>query len=1170
MDRTRGKLRAPHQDLVSIVIPVYNVETYLAECLDSVVSQTYSQLEIIIVDDGSSDGSYDLARTYERSDHRIRIVRQSNHGLGAARNTGVAEAQGRYICFADSDDFLPSDAISNMVSSLQATGSDFAVGPPLRVHYGKNLRSGWVNEVHAQHRERVTIDEFPDILKNVFAWTKLFDLEFFRRIVRGFPEGIRYEDQEPTARAYVAGTFDILTSPVYYWRIRDDGTSITQQKSNLYDLRDRLLVKVKVAEVLSNADVQTRKTWLAKAIGFDLRAYFEEVPRTDRAFFDELQAGVRNLYDRMTSDAWLLVPIIDRILVLTILAGLPDDVATVIARRDSYGWFVPTKVGEDGIYLDRRYLNELQIAPADDQLQLGPGDLRIIARGTSLWWHGRVLRLEGYAYITNMSYSADSSEMRLEIVSGGGARIPLLFDAYTYDRIDYETKDAWNSHREAGFSVDIDPAELELDPLQTWHVGLAVTTGGITRSTVLRECDIRGIGGTRPVAAAAGSSRWIAGFEQHDALRMWHIVTDGPQVSDLQVDNDVVIITVNDPVARSLRLTCRSHRQAVQVKGVRKDETQIQFTVTLPELGPTGSTRTERIWSMRVHGGTHGARPLIYGGSATDLTRDTPEHARLRPVMTRAGTLRIAQDRWGAVAHDVEVDGESLWVTGRVSAPESAQIWGRMVSDEDTVMSDITRMDAAGSSFSLRFPFNESGRAPTTRHGYSVRLSVQIDGRCQEGWLKTSEALQHRLPSDSDALRYGVTLSRTKQAAALWVRFRAPYTPDERGRLAQQKLHRHFRTPAAAGGGLTPKLREAVLFESFHGRNASDSVLAIFHELIRHDLGLELYWTVADLSTPVPEGAKPLLIHTRAWMDVLHNARYLVNNNNFPFYYRKRHGQTYLQTWHGTPLKRIGNDVPGANLSLPYRQLMKREANYWDVLLAQNDFAAHTLAGAFGFVGRTLPVGYPRNDALMSADAELRRKRVRASFGLPEGTTVALYAPTWRDDVAVSTGYSLVSYLDFEAAGAALGDQSAILLRGHANTAHQRIDANQAIDVTRHPDINDLVLASDILITDYSSLMFDYAVTGKPILLLTPDLDQYRDVTRGFYLDLDDLAPGPICMDNVELAYALTHLEQTKVKYAERYAKFVKTYAPHDDGMASRRVVDAVFPVRAGSSDVAN
>jgi CDP-glycerol glycerophosphotransferase len=1159
VDRTRNELRTRRQDLVSIIIPIYDVESYLAECLDSVIGQTYRHLEIIVVDDGSPDGSYGIARTYANSDGRIRIIRQPNRGLGAARNVGVAEAHGRYLCFADSDDSLPLDALSKMVNSLHATGSDFAVGPPARVQSGRRMYSGWINEVHAEYRERVTLDQFPDILKNVFSWAKLFQADFFRRVVGPFPEGIRYEDQEPTARAYVAGTFDILTSPVYYWRIRDDGTSITQQKSDPYDLRDRLLVKKRVAGVISNADIKIREAWLAKAIGFDLRAYFEEVPRTDAAFFEQLRRGVQALADRLTPDAWHLVPIIDRILVIAVLARSPEDVARALARRDSYGWFVPTEVRHDGIYLDRSYLDELQIAPADNELRLGPADLRIITRGTALWWHGTILHLEGYAYITNLTYSINSSETKVDVVSEDGARVPLTVDRFSNDRIDHETKDAWNSHRESGFSVEIDPAELPVDRSEPWHVEVAVISCGVTRSAVLRVGDIRGIVGARPVAAATGASRWIAGFEEHDALRIRRVNADGLRVRGLQVDDPAVIITVDDPAAKTLRLTCRSRRLVVEIDGVQKGPTQVDFTVTLPEVTRSRAARIEHIWSMRIFSDASTAQHLTYRGSADDLLRDAPEHARIRPVMTRAGTLRIAQNRWWAVADHVQIDHRALWMTGRISAPGSAEVRGRMVSEADVIVSDVARTDISDGSFTVRFPFNESGRTPTIRHGYSVRLSVQLDGHRQERWLKVSEALQHRLPSDSDALCYGVTLTRTKQATALWVRFRAPYAPNERGRLAQQKLHQHFRTPAAAGGGLTPHLRNAVLFESFNGRNASDSVLAIFQELAKRDLGLELYWTVTDLNTPVPGGATPLLIHTRDWMDVLHNARYLVNNNNFPFYYRKRTGQTYIQTWHGTPLKRIGNDVPGANLSLSYRQLMKREAQYWDVLLAQNNFAAKTLVDAFGFTGRTLILGYPRNDVLMSANAEFLRKQARSNLGLSEDATVALYAPTWRDNVSVSTGYALVSHLDFDAAREALGSSSVILLRGHANTAHQCVSIKQNIDVTRHPDVNDLILASDILITDYSSLMFDYAVTGKPMLFLTPDLEQYRHVTRGFYLDLMDIAPGPICMNNEELADALADLEKTKIRYTERYARFVQTYIPRDDGMAACRAVDAIF-----------
>lgn len=1165
LQRARMSRDEQQRDLVSIIIPVYNVEDYLAECLTSVIQQTYRNLEIIIVDDGSRDRSHEIARSFARWDPRIRIIRQHNRGLGGARNTGIAAAHGSYLCFADSDDALPASAIEVMVRSLHRTRSDFAVGAPLRMANGKTWAAGWVKDVHADNRLGITLDEFPDILKDVFAWNKLFSSEFFRRVIGGFPEGIRYEDQEPTARAYVAGRFDVLAAPVYYWRDREDGTSITQQKADPADLHDRLAVKNAVSGVISSgASQQTHETWLAKAIGFDLRLYFEEVPRTNQAYFDQLRQGALTLAERVTPEIWQLVPLLDRIPSLALLAGNRDDVTAAVTLREEYGWFFPTEIRDARAYLSRSYIDGLQQEFTDEQLQLGPNDLRVIAKVTSLWWSGRRLSVKGHAYLTNLPYDLRTSDTLVELVSADGTRVPVDARHRSDPVLAAATNDAWNDHSQSGFAVEIDPAALPIGSAAPWHIEVTVSSAGISASTVLRDFDPRGIAGTRPVAAASGQVRWMAGFEEHNCLTLEPTTELGSPVTSLKSDGHELAITVEDPDATLLRLTCKSLRRAVEVAG-KKDprDGRTTFRISLPELLRSDDSRVEHVWSARLHGGPDEPRRLTYYGDVDDLHREVAEYHRVRPSITRAGTLRLAQNRWWAVAEDVLVEDEFLTVLGRISAPGATELEGRMVGQNETIEGDQATLDAAGETFSIRFPFNEGGRTPTVRYGFSVRLSVWLDGKWQERWLKVANSLQHRFPADFDALRYGITLSRTQKAAALWVRFRPRYAAAERGRLAQRELHEHFRRPVAEGGGLTPQLREAILFESFNGRSVGDSVLAIYNELQARGTDLELLWSVADLNTAVPEGATPVLVHTRAYIDALHNARYLVNNNNFPFYYRKREGQTYIQTWHGTPLKKIGNDVPGANLSLSYRQLMKREPGYWDALLAQNDFAAEILPKAFGYQGPTLNVGYPRNDVLAGPNAGLRRTLTRAGLGIADDQIVVLYAPTWRDNVSVATGYALVSHLDFAAARSALGKQSVILLRGHANTAHdQVITEDGVINVTGHPDVNDLILASDVLITDYSSIMFDYCVTGKPMLFLTPDLDQYRDVTRGFYVDLEDIAPGPICRDNEELAKALADLDTTKIDYAEPYARFVTAYAPRDDGSAAARVVDALFAGR--------
>ncbi len=225
--------RNPQPALVSVVVPFYNVEQYFAACLNSLIRQTYRNLEIIVVDDGSPDRSLAIARSYRRWDRRVKIVRQPNRGLGAARNTGLAAATGRYVTFVDSDDLLPRTAISTMVRTLESTGSDFVVGGLRRFEQGlKPQTPPWVKQTHRLQRLNIRLDDHPDILRNVFAWNKLFDREFFVREVGGFPEGVRYEDQEATAKAYLRGTFDVLNVNVYLWRRRIEGTSITQQKTD--------------------------------------------------------------------------------------------------------------------------------------------------------------------------------------------------------------------------------------------------------------------------------------------------------------------------------------------------------------------------------------------------------------------------------------------------------------------------------------------------------------------------------------------------------------------------------------------------------------------------------------------------------------------------------------------------------------------------------------------------------------------------------------------------------------------------------------------------------------------------------------------------------------------------------------------------------------------------
>ena len=353
-------------------------------------------------------------------------------------------------------------------------------------------------------------------------------------------------------------------------------------------------------------------------------------------------------------------------------------------------------------------------------------------------------------------------------------------------------------------------------------------------------------------------------------------------------------------------------------------------------------------------------------------------------------------------------------------------------------------------------------------------------------------------------------------------------------------------------------LRDAVLFESFAGKMIGDNPLGIQRELVSRGTSLEVLWTVSRPDMAVPEGSRALLHGSPEWLEALATSRFLVNNTNFPPYFGKAVGQVYCQTWHGTPLKRLAHDMAPGTISGAYLSMYDREAAAWDFLVAANDFSAEALGGAFQYRGRILTVGYPRNDRLVTA-GDQERQAIRERLGVSDpDERLLLYGPTWRDSRLTKLGqWAPVNYLD---PSNPLPEGWRLAFRGHSNThgAHDPSIARGALDVTRYPDVTDLLIAADALLTDYSSLMFDFAVTGKPILFLTPDLAHYRD-SRGFYFDLEAEAPGPVLSTSDQVVERLADVPGMVAEFSTRYATWNAKFNAWDDGHAARRVVDAVF-----------
>jgi CDP-glycerol glycerophosphotransferase len=383
--------------------------------------------------------------------------------------------------------------------------------------------------------------------------------------------------------------------------------------------------------------------------------------------------------------------------------------------------------------------------------------------------------------------------------------------------------------------------------------------------------------------------------------------------------------------------------------------------------------------------------------------------------------------------------------------------------------------------------------------------------------------------------------------------------PSELGHFGQRRLRQTF-YPAR----LKEPMRDAVLFVSWNGRQCTDNPLGIADELRRRGDRRERVWVVDDWSVPVPAGDTAVLAGSQEYYEALARCRYVVSNDAMPAHFRKRDGQIYLQTWHGTPLKKIGFDIDRPRFASAAAHVgeLSQDVAKWDLLLSQNPFSTPIFRRAFGFDGEICVCGYPRDDPLGRADPAAAA-RTRERLGLPAGKRVVLYAPTWRDNQFYASGrYRFDLRLDLEQARRELGEDHVFLVRGHHRVADDvpgEMPPGFAVNVTAYPDIGDLFGVSDVLVTDYSAVMFDFAVTGKPILFFTYDLDAYRENLRGFYFDLEAEAPGPLLTTSGEVLDAIRNVDAVAAAHRGRYEAFAARYCPLDDGKAAARVCDRLF-----------
>ena len=365
---------------------------------------------------------------------------------------------------------------------------------------------------------------------------------------------------------------------------------------------------------------------------------------------------------------------------------------------------------------------------------------------------------------------------------------------------------------------------------------------------------------------------------------------------------------------------------------------------------------------------------------------------------------------------------------------------------------------------------------------------------------------------------------------------------------------------------------QLVIFISFHGRGYSDNPRAIYEQM-KKDPRFKDYrfiWFIKnhkEKNIQIP-GAEIKEYFSFPYFYYLSKAKYWIINCKMPTYICKKPEQVYLQTWHGTPLKRLAHDIIAPEDATFYRSGVSFEkmCHSYDVdverynyMISPNKFCTEVFQTSFRIDReRLIETGYPRNDFITNATIK-EIEQLKKKFHLPLDKKIVLYAPTWRDNSYVTAGYTFELEANFHKWKEILGDEYVVVFKPHYLIIN-KYEGDHSLDgflysINADSEINELYVLSDILITDYSSVFFDYAVLNRPIYFYMYDLEQYKDELRGFYLDIYTELPGKIYEDESKM---LLDIKDHIYDYSF-LEKFNERFNSEQTGNCAQKVIDIVF-----------
>lgn len=1119
---------------VSVVVPIYNVEEYLEECLDSLVKQTLKEIEVLMIDDGSTDHSGIIAKKFEEKYSNFHYYYKENGGLGNARNYAIPYVNGDYLIFLDSDDIVPPHAYKKMYDMAIKTGNDMVIGNVKRFNSSKEWDSVLHKKLFDSTYEHTSIYEKPELVYDTTSWNKLFKTSFYLENNFKFPEKILYEDIPVTIPAHFkANSVAMIDDICYLWRVRDGvSKSITQNRTQIVNLRDRIKIMEMVNDYYKNNITDEVALYMKdlKWLDIDLKIYINEFLNADDEYLDFAMDAIAEFLKTIDSKIFNEIRVIDRLKYHYIMEGNRNRVLDVLKyEKTAFKSLTITKKGNH--YIGNLPYSDIDKTDFSFEKQLS--NYRPVQGIENIQWNSYKLNISGYFYLPKLKSQFDlKADAYLENIHTG--------EKILVDLIRSSSKDLTNKYGKKYCKKPMRIALYNYDNCRfniTLNVDKLKSLKGIYKIKIHYYNEI--IDNTFVLSNDIQSLIRGNFLKYVDNRKVYvHFVAGNDIEIFFEEYKDVSIEMADD----SFKIKTNMSDSKVYLSNGIDEEQELNClmeNVNLNKLNNGIYYLYTYNGENKVHLSLNSKEKYIYKNDCLWILSNDAK-----------GCFYIAKYKNVAFARNVYKKQTKLLIEIDILKVNNQQPKLIFKNEKYNYLVEsqlkLTSKNNVYTTYTLELDFLKDKNIIENLASGSYSIYVEFDAHHTLEIKSFMNQYYHFTNGQYKYLIYVDNMSSlTISSEYKWIK--------SENTVSKRRLIRKYVYPLLR----KKKIQDNVIvFESFWGKQYSCNPRYLYEYIQTHFPDMKCVWFLDDERIMINGNAERVRRGSLKYYEYLATAKYFVNNVNFSEIYKKRNKQIEVQTMHGTPLKTLGLDVKADFPTEQSKETFLMKCHRWNYLIVQSDWTAEYTKSCYDFKKEYLKTGYPRNDVLFEKNNEKDIVHLKEKMGIPVDKKVILYAPTWR-----RMNYFEMQ-LDIADMQKKLGDEYILILRLHhfsVNGLKEEMLNDFVYNFSSYPTIQDLYLISDLLITDYSSVMFDYSILKRPMLFFTYDLEEYRDNLRGFNFEFEKIAPGPLLSDSKEVVDCILNINKVSKDYEMKYSQFIDQFTKYENGTASKQITSEIF-----------